>query len=442
MKNNLISITVVMIIATVIFSCSNDKLGGYTTADNGTLFKVHYRGSDTSKATDTEIVIVNLTYRLDDTILFSSISLGEPMKFPMIKPMFKGDLYDGLTLMGKGDSLTIAVVADSFYIRTANLSELPKFVEPGSYLYYDIKLLNHISQADFQAELDEIRKEDERQEKILLQNYLVKNNINTTPTTTGLYFIPIEKGRGRTPDTGDMCQIFLSVQQLDGTELFTNFGERALDVEYGKNFDTKGFMEGLGLLNIGGKARLIVPSWIGVGSMGREVVPPYTTLIYEVKLEAIRSLEEVQKDRAHYKKEKEIENQRLKESEPAKIISYIKKNNIDVQPLESGLYFKELVAGEGSNPIDGNTVTVEYIQYDLKGNVVQSSYADNTPFTYIVGTSAVIDGWEESVKLMKKGGKAWMLIPSKIGWKDQERTKGIKPYSPLVFELEVVDIKE
>ena len=164
--------------------------------------------------------------------------------------------------------------------------------------------------------------------------------------------------------------------------------------------------------------------------------------IYEVKLEAIRSLEEVQKDRERYKKEKEIENQRLKKAEPAKISNYIKKNNIDIQPLESGLYFEALVAGKGDNAVDGNTVTVEYIHYDLDGIVLQSSYADNTPFIFVVGTGAVIDGWEEAVKLMKKGGKAWMLIPSKIGWKDQERTKDIKPYSPLVFELEVVDIKE
>ncbi len=431
-----------MFITTVIFSCSNNKFSGYTTDDNGTFYKTHYRGSDTSKAIETEIVTVDLTYRLDDTVLFSSSSLGEPMKFPVIKPMFKGDLYDALTLMGSGDSLTVAVVADSFYLKTANLPELPKFVEPGSYLYYDVKLLSHISNYDYQVELEKIRKEDERKEKIILQNYLVNNDINTAPTASGLFFIPIEKGRGNKPDTGDMCQVFLSVKQLDGIELFTNFGERALDVDYGKNFDTKGFMEGLGMLQVGGKARLIVPSWIGVGSTGREVVPPYTTLIYEVKLEAIRSLEEVQKDRERYKKEKEIENQRLKKEEPTKISSYLKKNNINIQPFESGLYFNELVAGEGNNPVDGNTVTLEYIHYDLDGNVLQSSYADNTPFTYVVGTSAVIDGWEEAVLLMKKGGKAWMLIPSKIGWKDQERAKGIKPYSPLVFEVEIVDIKQ
>lgn len=441
MKNIFVSITVVMFLATVIFSCSNNGSNGFNTADNGTLYKVHYRGSDTSKAVESEIVTVNLAYRLGDSLLFNSSTLGEPMKFPVIKPLFKGDLYDALTLMGTGDSLTISVVADSFYLKTANLSELPEFVEPGSNIFYEIKLLNHISNADYQVELDGIRKEDEKQERILLQNYLINNNINVDPTASGLYFIPIEKGRGGTPDTGSMCQIFLWVKQLDGTELFTNFDERALDVEYGKSFDTKGFMEGLGLLRVGGKAQFIVPSWIGVGSTGMDMVPPFTTLIYEVKLQAIRSLEEVNKDRERHEKEQKAENLRLKKEEPARISSYLKKNNISIQPLESGLYFKELVAGKGDCPVDGDTVTVEYIHYNLNGDLLQSSYADNTPFSYVVGTDAVIDGWEEAVKLMKKGGKSWMLIPSKIGWGDMQRTKDIKPFTPLIFELELVDVK-
>lgn len=435
MKNIFVSITVVALLSTVIFSCSNDGSGSYKTADNGTFYKVHYLGNDTSLASETEIVTVNLSYRLDDTVLFSSSTLGEPMRFPVIKPMFKGDLYDGLSIMGTGDSITVAVVADSFYLKTAMLPELPEFVVPGSYLYYDIKLLDHISNEKYQQE-------NEREEKVILQNYLIDNNIDNAPTPSGLFFIPLEEGRGSRPDTGDMCQVFLSVEQLDGVPLFTNFGGRALDIEFGNNFDTQGFMEGLGMLKVGEKAKLIVPSWIGVGSTGREVVPPYTTLLYEVKLQAIRSLEEVQKDRADYKKQKEINNNRLKEEEPLKISNYLKKNNINIVPLESGLYFKELVVGEGDYPIDNNTVTVEYIQYDLDGNIIQSSYDDDTPFTYKVGTRSVIDGWEEAVKLMKKGGKSWMLIPSKIGWRDQERTKDIPPYSPLVFELELVDIKE
>lgn len=430
----------VFTIATVIFSCSSNKFSDYTTADNGTKFKVHYRGNDTTKATEAEIVTVDLVYRLEDSTLFNSRTLDEPMKFPVIKPMFEGDLYDALTLMGSGDSITVVVVADSFYLKTAMLPELPNFVEPGSNFYYDVKLLSHISAAEFQLELDSIAKESGKLEKKLLQEYLVKNNINIDPTTTGLYFMPLKKGRGNRPDSGNMCQIYLSVKQLDGTELYDNFDERALDVEFGKSFDTKGFMEGLGKLSPGGSAKLIVPSWIGVGSLGMETVPPFTTLLYEIKLQAIRSLEEVQADLARYKKEKEMELILLEREEPVKISNYIKENNITIQPLESGLYFKELIVGEGDNPVNGNKVTVHYLHYDLDGNLIQSSRADNQPFTFVFGTGAVIKGWEEAIQRMKKGGKVWLLIPSNLGWGNTQRSKDILPFSPLVFELEVVEI--
>ena len=196
------------------------------------------------------------------------------------------------------------------------------------------------------------------------------------------------------------------------------------------------------MLKPGGKAQLLVPSWIGVANTGNDVVPQNTTIVYEVELIAIRSLEEVNKDRERYKKEQEEEKIRLKEDEPERIADYISKNSITAVPTESGLYFKELVAGEGNFPVDGNTVTIQYIHYDLEGNVIQSSYVDNTPFTYEVGTGAVIAGWEEAVKLMKKGGKAWMLLPSSIGYGDYQRNRNIKPYSPLVFELELVDVKK
>ncbi len=435
------STTLIILLAIITFSCSNNKNAGFIKSNNGTHYKVYYQGNDSSKAVESEIVTVNLDYRIGDSVIFNSNTLSKPMKFPIIKPVFKGDLYDALMLMGTGDSITVRVVADSFYLKTANLPKLPNYVVPGSYLYYDVKLLKHISHSDFQNEMIAKYKKQRKRESAVLQSYLVSNKINVDPTKSGLYFIPIKRGNGSTPDTGNMCQVFLSVKQLNGEELFNNFGGRALDIEYGKKFDTKGFMEGLGMLKPGGEAQLIVPSWIGVGNTGRETVAPFTTLIYKVELKAIRTLDEVKKDRKQYKKDKERADQHLKLEESEKISNYLNKNNIKIIPLKSGLYIKELVAGNGSKPVDGDTVTINYVQYDLDGNIIQSSYADNSPFTFVVGTGAVIAGWEEAVKLMRKDGKSWMLLPSKIGWGDRVRNKKIQPYSPLVFELEVVDVK-
>ncbi len=443
MKKVLSVASLSIIILTIIVSCSPNKnnADNFKTSDSGIKYKVYYRGADTTKALESEVVTINLVYRLGDSVIFNSNTIGEPMTFPITVPLFKGDLYDALKLMGTGDSMTFVTVADSFYLKTAKLPSLPRSIKSGTPFYYDVKLLKHISNDQYKLETKKSNLQDEKKELAILRDYLKTNNITVKPTKSGLYKIPIKKGRGVTPKKGDMCQVYLSVKQLDGEELYNNFDDRAIDVEYGKEFDTKGFMEGLGTLKIGEVAEFIVPSKIGVGSKGINTVPPFTTIIYKIKLADIRTLDEVKKDREQYEKQQEIEKQKLKLEEPKKIVDYLKKNNIDIKPLSSGLYLKKLKEGSGKLPEDGNTVTVQYIHYDLDGNIIQSSYKDNTPFTYVVGSGAVIPGWEEAVKTIKKGGKSWMLIPSKIGWGEQQPTKDILPFSPLVFVIEVVDIK-
>lgn len=430
-----LKITVVIVLAAVIFSCDNgNSRNDFTEDENGTLYKVYYQGNDSSKAITGEIVTVNLQYRIGDSVIFDSKSFETPMSFPMIKPTFKGDIYDALSLMGTGDSISFAVVADSFYLVTANLPTLPDFIETGSLMYYDIKLLDHISSQEYhnRRSLDE---------KVILQKYINDNELSVNPTQSGLYVIPLEKGRGRTPVYGDMCQIYIEVQELNGPILYTNFGIRPMDIDYGKSFDTEGFMEGLGLMHVGETAQFIVPSWIGVGSGGRDGVDGYKTLLYKVKLIAIRTIEEVNADRKRYKEEDNREKERLRKIEPETIKNYLEKNNIDIKPTASGLYFHELNSGNGILPDSGTSITMEYVHYDLDGNVLQSSYADKQPFTFVYGTKAVIKGWEEAIGMMSKGSKAWILVPSKLGYGDYQRRNEIKPYSPLVFEIEVTGMK-
>lgn len=49
-------------------------------------------------------------------------------------------------------------------------------------------------------------------------------------------------------------------------------------------------------------------------------------------------------------------------------------------------------------------------------------------------------GWDEAITLMKVGGKATLIIPSKIAYGDRKRSEDIPPYTPLHFEVELVEI--
>ena len=440
MKNNWNRLLAIFALAALLSSCV-EQFPGFEESDTGVFYKVHHRGTDSIKTQLTDWVVLNMDYRMEDTLMFSSKNMDEPLRFPIIQPMFEGDLYEGLQMMHVGDSMTFAIVADSFFFKTAYLKQLPPNVRPGSPMYYDVKLLQRITHEEQQLAVQEEGNRKLEEEFETLYYYLKENKIRTEPTTSGLYFISLEEGKGKKPQAGEMCSVYLTVKQLDGKELFTNYDENPLAIEFGKEFDTKGLMEGLGMMREGGKAFLIVPSEIGVGPGGKEGVPPFTTITYEVKLDKIKTIEEVKKDRAEQKLLIEQQDQQRKDEEQFRINSYLQGKGLQTTPLESGLYFVQTLEGEGSYPGDGDIVKVHYVLQTTEGKILQSSYNQDQTFDFELGTGAVIQGWEEAVRLMKKGSKATIIVPSKLGYGSKARNKDMPAYTPLVFDLELVDVE-
>ena len=439
MKRTSIQSGIYLILLAFLFSCSGDKFEGYELTPEGVRYKVHNRSGNALNPQLTDWVTVKMNYRLEDTMLFSSENLEEPLRFSMIEPMFEGDLYEALKLMAVGDSMTFAIVADSFFYKTAFAKKLPPFVEPGDPMYYDVKLTNVTTDEEYKQEIAEEVNNKEKEELQKLNAYLEKNNITIQPEESGLYFIPLEKGTGIRPDTGDMCRVFLEVSILDGELLYSNFEGTPLDVEYGKSFDTKGFMEGVGMLNVGGSARLIVPSNIGVGESGKETVAPYTTIVYEIKLSEIKTVEEVRKERKERAQAKEVEKDRLRDSEHARLKAYLKENSIYTEPLASGLYYIVREEGNGEQVKIGQEIQVHYTVRTIDGKEIYDSYKNGKPVNLVLGRGSVVQAWEEGIAYMNRGGKSTLIAPSKIAYGRNGKSPLIGPYEPLVYEIEVLE---
>lgn len=430
-----------LIIAGFTFSACSEKYPGFEHTEKGVYYQVHIKGNDTLTPLETDWVTILMDYRLKDTVLFKSSWLKKPLHFQIIKPMFKGDLYDGLQLMGKGDSMTFVIVADSFFYKTAMVEQLPPGVKPGSLMYYDVKLLEHISNDEYLAEIEKEKEALRQKEMDQLALYISNNGITELPLESGLYYIPLNKSKARVADTGEMCQIYMKVQTLDGKVLFDNFGKQPMDIELGKEFDTQGLMQGLSMLPLGGKVQLIVPSPIGVGETGREGVEPFTTILYEVQLLQIRTVEAVKQEREARKKAEEEEKQQLKEAEQGKIDKYVQENSITGLPLPSGLYIISIKEGAGPMVKPGNKVTINYTLSLLDGFELENTYKTNKPIEFQVGSMQVFKGWEEAILKMKKGGKAKLIMPSNMAYGSSGMGENIKPYSPLVCELEILEVK-
>jgi FKBP-type peptidyl-prolyl cis-trans isomerase len=130
----------------------------------------------------------------------------------------------------------------------------------------------------------------------------------------------------------------------------------------------------------------------------------------------------------------------LKKVEPIDRERYLKDNKITVKPLPSGLYYIQVSAGTGPKAEAGKTVKVHYTGKLLNGRIFDSSRNRGNPIEFMLGRGQVIKGWDEGISMMREGGKAILIIPSGIGYMDRDMGV-IPPYSTLVFDVELVEVK-
>jgi len=87
----------------------------------------------------------------------------------------------------------------------------------------------------------------------------------------------------------------------------------------------------------------------------------------------------------------------------------------------------------------GDTVEVNYKGMFLDGKVFDSSEGSPVPVKFPIGVGAVIKGWDEALTMMNVGGKAKILIPSELAYGANGAQNVIPPYTPLVFEVEIIN---
>lgn len=108
-----------------------------------------------------------------------------------------------------------------------------------------------------------------------------------------------------------------------------------------------------------------------------------------------------------------------------------------VKVTPSGLQYLVLKEGKGANPTATSVVKVHYHGTLIDGTVFDSSVNRGTPAEFPL--NQVIAGWTEGLQLMNKGAKYRFFIPQELGYGGQDRGV-IKPFSVLIFDVELLDI--
>lgn len=115
------------------------------------------------------------------------------------------------------------------------------------------------------------------------------------------------------------------------------------------------------------------------------------------------------------------------------------KTKEGVQTTSSGLQFKVLKEGKGAIPTKTSKVKVHYKGTLIDGTEFDSSFKRKEPTTF--AANQVIPGWTEALTMMPVGSKWELYIPQDLAYGDREMGK-IKPYSTLIFEVELIEIVE
>lgn len=273
-------------------------------------------------------------------------------------------------------------------------------------------------------------------EKSILKEYIASNNITQQPTASGLYYIETLAGTGDSAKLGTWMEIKYTgylvtnnnVIMTSDSAVAKNNNIYSASSFYGPTRIMQGYIsyaglnEGFSKMREGGKARLIFPSDLGLGSRYTANIPAYSSLIFDVEL--VKVIPDI------------------RSYEGGLMMAYLDANEISKDSI-NGIFFRENTPGTGDYPVKDNQVSLTYTGKFLNGRVFDTS---DKYFSLKIGSGQYIKGFEEGVKLIRAGGSGTVVIPyyhayGEFGLIDQYTYRTIfPPFTTIVFDISVTTI--
>ena len=419
-------------------SCGDDSIySGFEKMESGAYMKFYSKGNSEVMPRLKDEATFEMAQYFNDSLLFTTAG-DEPMRIILTKPDFVGDVADALLMMHVGDSARLMVLADSVFTIMLQMDEIPEEYA-GKPIYYDLKLLSVKPFEEIEAErralLDSLQLEEE--------GFLspLRNDPKNTLTESGI--IVMEKtGKGKVAKMGEYVDFDFTMCNPKGDTIMNSFGVEAVEMQYGEEFLGKGFTEAIGMVPEGGMMRFVIPSELAFDSTGYEqYILPYTPLVVRIKMNHVMDKAAYEKRQADLEAEKEAEKARLMAMESKTISNYIKAKGIVETPTESGLYIIRQEEGKGDLAQWGDEVGVHYVLKNLNDEQLESSYDYERPMYFKIGSGQMIAAIEEALMTMAPGAKVTLITPSALAFGEYDLGETLPPYSPLIIELELVEVK-
>ena len=233
------------------------------------------------------------------------------------------------------------------------------------------------------------------------------------------------------PQTGDVVAVLLSMRAGDSTIIPMIPQQMIVDSLY------KGdIFEAFRMMHIGDSATFILDGpefYEKMLSPSQKWAFGEEPLYFDVKLFDVMKKADFEKMKAEY--DAELNDSRIQEIED--IDEYLEAHK-NMKVNESGVYIETLKSGKGNKVEPLQKVKVHYTGKFTDGEIFDSSVSRGQPFEFTVGAGQVIPGWDAVVSQMRVGDKVRVLIPSSMAY--GEGNQRIPPYTPLEFEIELLEI--
>ena len=125
-------------------------------------------------------------------------------------------------------------------------------------------------------------------------------------------------------------------------------------------------------------------------------------------------------------------------------IDTLVNRGFNVDTSSAGVYYVMLNEGEGDYPQAGDSIGIIYTGYFPESGYIfdQSAYwHQDSIWNYTYLSQNLIPGFDDAVGHLNKGAKGLFLLPSDLAYGSTGKGS-IPPYSPLVFNIKLVDIYE
>jgi FKBP-type peptidyl-prolyl cis-trans isomerase FkpA len=190
-----------------------------------------------------------------------------------------------------------------------------------------------------------------------------------------------------------------------------------------------------------GDSAVVIQLADSIQKKSQQPLPPFLhkndKIILTMHVQDVYENEElVKKDREafldifHAKETKQVEN-------------YLQAHNIQATKTAMGTFVEILDPGQGPLIDSGKQVSVVYTgKLFPSGKVFETNdQEDKKPIKFVIGRRAIIPGWDDGLRLLKKGSKATLYIPAFLAY-DQQQGPGKTANENLIFDVKIVDVTD